>query len=109
MPRCARVVPFTNSSEREKKLQNLDEDAIRDMIGLEDDEADGKKKKEQAKTASARQKARNKVQQRLASEKKAEAKKKGGGGDGDEGDGDDDDNLAMFAKGSRGAGGKKKQ
>jgi len=97
------------SAEKEKKLQNLDENAIQDILGTEE-ALDEEKKKADAKK---KQKAKNKVQQRLASEKKAEARKTGQAAKkskgGDENDAAEDDDLAMFAKGAREKTGKKKQ
>lgn len=88
---------------KERKLQNLDEDAVREILGeLENEaaaEADGKQ-------LDSKRKAKNKVQQRLAQERKAEARnkaastsssKKGKAVDDDE----DEDDLLKFAKGSR--------
>lgn len=87
-------------TEREKKLSTLDEKAIQDLVG-EEDESDAKKDTESKK----KQKTKNKVQQRLAKERKTEAKqsnnKKGKNTDKDVDDDDDDEDLAMFAKGSR--------
>jgi hypothetical protein len=86
------------SLEREKKLTNLDENAIRDLVG----EFDKEDEPDKAAEASKKQKATNKVQARLAQEKKADAKKaaskkkkKGKGADDD--DDMDEDDLSRFA------------
>jgi len=95
---------FIRTAEREKRLQSLDENAIKDIVGIAQDELDADRKKAEEAKNKQLQKAKYKVQQRLASEKKAEArkanstkkKKKGGGGD----DTDDDEDLSVFAKAS---------
>jgi len=90
------IVTFHCTTERGKKLVTLDESAIQDLIG--EDEAE---KENGDKAASAIQKAKNKVQARLAQERKAAAKqagkkkKKGGAAVEDD---DDDSNLETFAK-----------
>jgi MprA protease rhombosortase-interaction domain-containing protein len=107
----------TLAAQKEEKLKRLDESAIREILGAEDDQdAKGAKQKKDADHTKAK-KAKAKVQQRLAQERKAEnrskesssaaaaTKKKGGN---DEDDVDEDD-LLMFAKGSRQAKSKKGQ
>jgi hypothetical protein len=73
-----------------KKLTNLDDSAIKELIGEYD--------KEEKVDDAAIRKAKHRVKQRLAQERKAESKqKKGGkGGRGDNDDIDTDD-LLMFA------------
>lgn len=75
---------------KEQKLQNLDEGAIRDIVGDEVD--DGKN----AKNPSKIDKQRNKVKSRLAQEAK-----KGKSTNVVDDDDVDDDDIAKFAKGSR--------
>ena len=102
----------TIAAAKEEKLKKLDESAIREILGAEDDQdAEGAKKKK-ASDQSKAHKAKAKVQQRLAQERKAEnrtkdssaattasnSKKKKGGDDEDD---VDEDDLLMFAKGSR--------
>jgi hypothetical protein len=81
------------STEREKKLQNMDDQAMVDLaLELEGDDTndnDTKKKKLQ-------QKKKAKVEQRLAAERKKFAKNKNQADADDDGD---DDNLETFAKG----------
>jgi hypothetical protein len=101
------------AAAREEKLKKLDESAIREILGAEDDlDAEGAKKKKDSDQSKAKR-AKAKVQQRLAQERKAEnrskdasaaasasassRKKKGG----DDEDDVDEDDLLMFAKGSR--------
>jgi len=97
----------TVAAQKEEKLKRLDESAIREILGAEDDQdAKGAKQKKDADHTKAK-KAKAKVQQRLAQERKAEnrskepssatTKKKGGNDDDDV----DEDDLLMFAKGSR--------
>lgn len=86
---------------QDKKLTNLDEGAIKDIIGeLEDDEAFDDK--ENTSDSIAVQKAKHRVQLRLAMEKKAAARKGGRkGGDDDEDNNNNDDDVAdltTFAK-----------
>ena len=91
---------------QDKKLTNLDEGAIKNIIGeLEEDETHDDKENS-ATDAIAIQKAKHRVQLRLAMEKKAAARKAGnqtrkGGGNDDEDNMDDDvdvANLSTFAK-----------
>jgi Skp family chaperone for outer membrane proteins len=99
------------AAAKEEKLKKLDESAIREILGAEDDlDAEGAKKKKDSDQSKAKR-AKAKVQQRLAQERKAEnrskdasaasaassRKKKGG----DDEDDVDEDDLLMFAKGSR--------
>jgi hypothetical protein len=77
-------------------LTNLDERAIKDLVGEFDKELEPDK----AAEASKKQKAASKVQARLAFERKAEAKKaskkkKKGKADDDD---DDEDDLSSFVK-----------
>lgn len=99
------------AARKEEKLQKLDESAIREILGAEDDQdAEGAKRKKESDLGKAK-KAKAKVQQRLAQERKAEnrskelsaaaAKKKKGPKGGDDEDDVDEDDLLMFAKGSR--------
>ncbi len=86
---------------QDKKLINLDEGAIKDIIGeLEEDEA--LDDKENTNDSVAVQKAKHRVQLRLAMEKKAAARKGGRkGGDDDEDNNNNDDDVAdltTFAK-----------
>lgn len=100
---------------QDKKLTNLDEGAIKNIIGeLEEDEAHDDKENS-ANDTIAIQKAKHRVQLRLAMEKKAAARKgnnnrKGGGNDEDDNNNDDDvADLSTFAKnGTTGAKSKKK-
>jgi hypothetical protein len=102
------------AAAKEEKLKKLDESAIREILGAEDDlDAEGAKKKKDSDQSKAKR-AKAKVQQRLAQERKAEnrsksesstaaaasasSKKKKGGDDEDD---VDEDDLLMFAKGSR--------
>jgi uncharacterized protein HemX len=94
------------AARREKRLQKLDEKAIQEILGVADEETETKRRAEQAKA----KKAKTKVHQRLAQERKAEGrsggaaaaaaagKKKGGAREEDE---DDETDLLKFAKGSR--------
>lgn len=77
--------------ERAKKLQNLDESAIQDIVSSLENEADDAKAKQDAKKKG---KAKSKAKQRKTP-KGADA------GQGDENDEEEDDDLMMFAKGSR--------
>ena len=85
-------------TEREKKLQNLDDKAIRDILGDEDKE-DNKNNDSEAKT----KKAKKKVELRLAQERKAANRQSNGKKSKDKADDDEDDDedLTAFAKGSR--------
>jgi len=104
--RSSRLSNFCNCTVKEKKLQNLDESAIRDIVGSLEEEEAAKDKAE----AKKKQKAKSKVQQRLASERKAEARNKvSSKEEDDEGDDEDDDDLGKFVTGSKGAGKGKKQ
>mmetsp|Transcript_10611 Transcript_10611/g.16254 ORF Transcript_10611/g.16254 Transcript_10611/m.16254 type:complete len:96 (-) Transcript_10611:649-936(-) len=86
---------------KNKKLENLDEDFVRDLAGDPDED----KKAKEALAAEKTRKAKAKLEQRLAQERKANAKqqngkkkkKKGSAGDDDE----DDDALDAFYKGSK--------
>jgi hypothetical protein len=85
------------TTERDKKLINLDEGAIQSIIGeLEEDTADAGTSKNAAAT-----KAKNRVQARLALEKKLANKKAARTGkSNDHGDDEDDDigDLSTIAK-----------
>jgi len=91
-----------NNTERNKKLENLDhvmdDKAIQDLIGEEDNSTKTKKEAELRKQ-------RAKVEARLAQEKKAANKKastkKGKNKGTEDDDMDDDDALATFAKVSK--------
>ena len=87
---------------RENKIQNMDDDDLKDLaLELDEDDEETKKKNEIEATKLKKKQAR--VEERLAVEKrKAEkaakripSKKKGGRDD------DDDYDVAVFAKGSR--------
>jgi hypothetical protein len=86
----------------DKKLTNLDEGRIQDIIGeLEDDETEEDKENSNdatTTTAAALQKAKHRVQLRLAMEKKAEARKASGKKGGVVDDNDDVADLTAFAK-----------
>mmetsp|Transcript_1038 Transcript_1038/g.1302 ORF Transcript_1038/g.1302 Transcript_1038/m.1302 type:complete len:152 (-) Transcript_1038:778-1233(-) len=89
----------TLRKHKEKKLQNLDEDFVRELAG-DPDEAD---KIKAAEIAAKTRKAKVKLEQRLAQERKVKAKqqdakkKKNSSKVAD----DDDDEYETFAKGSR--------
>jgi hypothetical protein len=80
--------------EHEKKLTNLDENAIRDLIGEEDEEETKAAKDAKNKKAVA------KVQARLAQERKQAEKNKKKKPKAKDDEANDDDFL-RFAKGSR--------
>ena len=113
------VTSYT-ATVQDKKLTNLDEGAIKNIIGeLEEDEAFDEKENS-TNDSIAIQKAKNRVQLRLAMEKKAAARKvnnnnsrKGGGDNNNDDDNNDDDDVAdlsTFAKNaSSGAGTKSKK
>lgn len=88
---CCKKSIHVYHSERAKKLTNLDESVIKELIGEDDD-------KENKVDDAAIRKAKNKVKQRLAKERKASKQnnkgKKGGGGDDDD---IDTDALLTFA------------
>jgi hypothetical protein len=91
------MIKLVCSLEREKKLTNLDERAIQDLVGeLEEDET--------AAEDAKKQKATKKVQARLAHEAKSEAKKakskptKKKGQKADDDEDMDEDDLLRFAK-----------
>lgn len=83
-------------TERNKKLENLDrvldDKAIQELIG-EEDEAEA-----MAKAEAETKKKKNKVQARLAQEKKKANKKKGGATTNDDDDDVDETDLSAFAK-----------
>jgi hypothetical protein len=87
---------FRTTLERDKKLVELDEGTIQKLVGeleLEEDKEND--------TAALTQKAKNKVQARLAQERKAELRKASQGKKGKQQADDDDDeteDLAVFAK-----------
>lgn len=97
LTRCI-LIRFCVISERDNKLVKLDESTIQGLIG--ELEADSDKDN----AAAASQKAKNKVQARLALEKKAAAKQaaqsKKKGKNAEDDDNDDLDDLATFAKGA---------
>jgi hypothetical protein len=77
---------------QDKKLTNLDEGAIKNIIGeFEEDEALDDKDNSTNDTIAI-QKAKHRVQLRLAMEKKAAARKGNRKGGGNNGENDDDDN-----------------
>ena len=84
--------------ERDNKLVKLDESTIKNLIG----ELEAENDKENV--AAATQKAKNKVQARLAQERKAAAKQAGQskkkGKQAADDDDDELDNLATFVKGA---------
>jgi hypothetical protein len=90
----------------DKKLTNLDEGAIKNIIGEFDDDEALDNKENSTNDTIAIQKAKHRVQLRLAMEKKAAARKgnrKGGGNnnnDDDDNHNNDDDvtDLSTFAK-----------
>ena len=93
-------------TEKNAKLEHLDEGMIKELAGDDDEGDDGQEKVAQTKQS----KAKAQVERRLAAEKKKAStkstngkKKKGSKGDdgGDEDDDDDEDALMTFAKGSR--------
>lgn len=84
---------------KEKKLTNLDEAAIRDIVGSLEEEEDEAKAKAAAKNKSkAVSKARSKKNGKQTENNDAA----------DNNDDDDDDALQTFAKGSRGSKQKKR-
>jgi uncharacterized protein HemX len=96
------------AARREKRLQKLDEKAIQEILGVADEETETKRRAEQAKA----KKAKTKVHQRLAQERKAEGRSGGGAGEAAAGkskkkggaredDEEDENDLLKFAKGSR--------
>jgi len=91
---------FNLLSGRERKLQNLDEKAMqeimRSIITEEENDVNAGNKNNGKKKQIDIQKAKNKVQQRLANEKKSKKQEK-------EDDDEDmsDEDLVKFAKGSR--------
>jgi hypothetical protein len=85
---------------QDKKLTNLDEGAIKNIIGeLEEDEAFDDKENS-TNDSVAIQKAKHRVQLRLAMEKKAAARKGNQNRKGGDDDNNDDDvgDLSTFAK-----------
>jgi hypothetical protein len=93
---------------REKKLLKLDEKAIQEILGEADEETDARKQAELTKA----KKAKNKLHQRLAEQRKAENRKlsetSGGAAvgkkkkkDAQEEEDVDEADLIKFAKGSR--------
>uniref|UniRef100_A0A6T6FYD2 Uncharacterized protein n=1 Tax=Craspedostauros australis TaxID=1486917 RepID=A0A6T6FYD2_9STRA len=100
---------------QDKKLQNMDAKAMDDIARELQGDDSGKDEKAEAK-AKLQAKKKHHLQQRLAAEKRKEEKqaaknksKPQGKGKKKGGDDDDDDgDLAVFAKGSRASGKKKK-
>jgi hypothetical protein len=96
--------------DADAKLEVLDEDYVKELVGEEDDGEDAKKQE----AAKKQKKAIAKLEMRLAQEKKAAAKQAGMTKKErkalkaqEDAEIDEDEALLMFAKGSRPVGGKK--
>jgi type IV secretory pathway VirB10-like protein len=93
--------PHSALLEQDKKLENLDEDFIKELAG--DNDQDDKKKADQEAVKS--RKAKAKLEQRLAQERKEQNKQTNSGKHktkGTSGEDDEDEALETFVKGTRG-------
>lgn len=77
---------------QDHKLTHLDEKTIRDLVGEEEDDGAAAA----AVNDEAKLKARNRLKNRIAQEKKARNRSGGGANDGD--DNEDDEDVSAFAK-----------